>query len=127
MSVTYKALPKVNPQNPAAAPKYYAQVVTSGEITLRQLAKMISEVATVKTADTMAVLEGLLNVVPMVLADGKIVRLGDFGSFNLQVSSDGAATPDELTRNQINKISVKFRAAKEFMIVINNIEFTKIK
>lgn len=126
MSVNYKAVPKKNPGNQTAPPKYYAQVVTSGDMSLRQLAKMISEVATVKTADTMAVLEGLLNVIPMVLADGKIVRLGEFGSFSLQASSEGAPTVPELTSNNITKTTVKFRAGKEFMNVINTIEYKKI-
>jgi predicted histone-like DNA-binding protein len=126
MPVNYKAVPKKNPANQAAAPKFYAQVVTSGDMTLRQLSKQISAISTVSAADTMAVIEAFLEVVPQVLADGKIVRLGDFGSFNLQASSDGAVTATELSRNQIKKTSVKFRAGKEFMKVINTIDFTKI-
>jgi len=60
MAINYKPVPKKNPGNQAAPAKYYAQAVSAGEVSLRQLAKMISEVATVKTADTMAVLEGFV-------------------------------------------------------------------
>ena len=125
MAVNYKAVAKKNPQKQDEAPKYYANIVTTGNLTLRQLAKEISTISTVSVADTMAVLEGLLEVVPKQLANGNIVRLGDFGSFNIQVKSEGADNAKDLSKDQITKTSVKFRAGKEFMQVIDNIEFIK--
>lgn len=125
MAVNYKAVAKKNPQKQQDPPKYYANIVTSGSITLRQLAKEISAISTVSIADTMAVMEAMLEVVPKQLANGNIVRLGEFGSFNLQLSSEGAASAAELSKNQIKKASVKFRAGKEFVQVIDNIDFTK--
>lgn len=126
MGVTYKSVPKKNPGNQTAPAKYYAQVVSGGVMTLRDVAKQISLISTVSTADTLAVLENFLTVIPMALADGKIVKLGEFGSYNLTVKSDGTATEAELSVNQIKKRSVKFRAGKIFMKVINDIEFKKI-
>jgi len=64
MGVNYKAVPKKNPGNQAAPAKYYVQVVSSGEMTLRDLAKQISLISTVSTADTLAVLENFLTVIP---------------------------------------------------------------
>ncbi|MEI8046368.1 MAG: HU family DNA-binding protein [Bacteroidota bacterium] len=125
MSVNYKPVPKKNPSQQAEPAKYYAQVVSSGDLTLRQLAKQISSISTVSTADTMAVIEAFLEVVPQALADGKIVRLGDFGSFNLTASSTGAADAAALSSTAINKVSVKFRPGKEFAKVIDAIEFAK--
>ena len=89
MSVNFKAVPKKNPQLPAEPPKFYAHLVSTGDLTLRQLAKQIAARSTVSAADTLAVLESLLEVIPESLADGKIVRLGDFGSFSLTASSEG--------------------------------------
>lgn len=125
MAVNYKAVAKKNPLKQTEPAKYYANIVTTGNLTLRQLAKEISAISTVSVADTMAVLEGLLEVVPKQLANGNIVRLGEFGSFNIQVKSAGADTAKDLTKDQITKTSVKFRAGKEFMQVIDNIEFVK--
>jgi len=125
MSVNYKPVPKKNPSQQTEPAKFYAQVVSSGDMTLRQLAKQISAISTVSTADTMAVIEAFLEVVPQALADGKIVRLGDFGSFNLTASSTGAADAAALSSTAINKVSVKFRPGKEFTKVIDTIEFTK--
>jgi len=76
MAVTFKAVAKKNPAKQTEPSKYFALAVNSGSISLRQLAKMITERSTVKSADTMAVLEGLLEVVPSALADGKNCTVG---------------------------------------------------
>jgi len=40
MAINSKPVPKENPENPAAPKKYYAQTVSAGDVSLRQLAKM---------------------------------------------------------------------------------------
>ena len=125
MAVNYKAVAKRNPGKPEEAPKFYVQLVSAGDMSLRQLAKQVSAISTVSSADTMAVLEAFLQVVPQALADGKIVRLGDFGSLSLSASSTGAADAKALTQNQVKKVSVKFRPGKEFASVTNAVEFSK--
>jgi nucleoid DNA-binding protein len=42
---------------------------------------MIARMSTISTADTMAMLEAFLTVVPDLLTEGKIVELGEFGTF----------------------------------------------
>lgn len=126
MSVNFKAVPKKNPQQPAEPPKFYAQLVTNGELTLRQLAKQIAARSTVSAADTLAVLESLLEVIPESLTDGKIVRLGDFGSFSLTASSEGVVEAKDLTSHQIKKLSVKFRPGKEFSQHVDNAKVEKV-
>ena len=126
MAVNYKPVPKKNPAQQAEPAKYYAQVVSSGEMTVRQLAKQITAISTVSSADTMAVIEAFLEVVPQALADGKIVRLGDFGSFSLAVNSEGSVDALTLSKNQIKKVSVRFRPGKEFTKVTSTAEFTKV-
>ena len=126
MSVNYKPIPKRNPAKQEEAPKYYAQVMSNGDMSLRQLAKEVAAMSTISTPDTMAVIEAFLEVIPKALADGKIVRLGDFGSFSLSVNSEGAVDAKSLTQNQIKKVAVRFRPGKEFSNVTNAVEFTKV-
>ena len=126
MSVNYKPIPKRNPAKQEEAPKYYAQVVSNGDMSLRQLAKEVAAMSTISTPDTMAVIEAFLEVIPKALADGKIVRLGDFGSFSLSVNSEGAVDAKTLTQNQIKKVAVRFRPGKEFSNVTNAVQFTKV-
>jgi len=86
---------------------------SDGEATLRQLAKRIAEIFTVSSIDTLAVLESLLTVIPSYLLDGKIVRLGDFGSFRLTVSSEGADTEGNFSKDLIKSANLNFRPGKQ--------------
>jgi len=70
MAIQYVVVTKGNPANPTAPKKFYAQARSSGEVALRQIAKEISDMSTVSTIDTMAVLEALLQLIPKHLADG---------------------------------------------------------
>ena len=126
MEVQYKAVPKKNPAKQDEAPKYYAQVVSSGEVTLRQLVSRISAISTLSPADTMAAIEALLEVVPQALTEGKLVRLGDFGSFSLQVNSEGVKDVKDLDRKKIKRITVRFRPGKEFTQVTDAAHLTRI-
>ena len=80
----------------------------------------------VSSVDTAAVLEAFLNVVPDQLADGRIVELGDFGSFRLSVSSEGTEKPEDFTARHITDVRVIFTPGKRFKGVLNNSEFQKI-
>lgn len=125
MPIIYKPVPRWNPARPDLPPRYHAQQVSTGSISLRQLAKLISERATVKTADTMAVLEGMLEVIPAELGNGKIIRLGDFGTFSASIKSDGAETEDKLRSTHINKVNIRFRPGTEFQQMVNNYTFRR--
>jgi predicted histone-like DNA-binding protein len=126
MAVNYKAVAKKNPGDQAAPAKFYAQVKSSGDATLRQLAKEIATISTVSTTDAIAVMEAFLEVVPKALADGKIVRLGEFGSFSISVKGEGAEQAGALSRHHIKKTTVKFRPGKIFKQTIDTIDFKKI-
>jgi len=123
MAIIYKPVPRWNPARKTDPPKYHAQSVNTGSISLRQLAKLISERATVKTADTMAVLEGMLEVIPAELGDGKIVRLGDFGTFSASIKSDGVETEDKLKSSHIHQVTIRFRPGDEFQKAIKSYTF----
>jgi predicted histone-like DNA-binding protein len=125
MAIIYKAVPKKNPLNLAQPVKYYPQVITTGAADLRELAGEISQMSTVSSTDTVAVVEALLNIIPTTLGSSRIVRLGDFGTFSLSVSGEGAATPEEVSSQHIQKLSVNFRPGKVFLEALNKVPFKK--
>lgn len=125
MSVKYNAVPKRDPRDLSAPPKYYPSVVKSGETGLRKLAKRIAEISTVSTIDTVANLEALLIVLPQELADGRIVKLGDFGTFWLRTKTQGSDTPDEVNAKNIINVLPRFTPGKEFKQVLDKINFKK--
>lgn len=117
---------KVNPRAPLEPRKFYGVTKASGEVDVRQLANQISKETTLGTPDVMAVIEALLQDIPGHLADGKIVKLGEFGAYRLTVSGGGAETPEEYHTSMIKKTNLHFRAGKVFSEVLNNVEFRKV-
>jgi nucleoid DNA-binding protein len=88
MAVNYVVIEKGNPTAPK---KFYAQAKSSGELTLKKLGKAISEDSTtVSDTDVLAVLNDLTKVLKRHLENGEIVRFGDFGTFQIAVSSESA-------------------------------------
>lgn len=125
MSVKYNVIERGNPANRESPKKYYPSIASSGRKTLRQIAAQISQISTVSSADTMAVLEALLTVIPQELVAGNVVELGDFGNFWLKANSEGVDTPDTVRATQISTILPRFNAGKEFKKVLASIEFEK--
>ncbi|WP_339794964.1 HU family DNA-binding protein [uncultured Imperialibacter sp.] len=93
MSISFNIVGRKNPIDQSAPAKFYAVVNATGEVNQRDISQEIAERSTVTPTDSMAVVEALLTMIPKMLADGKIVRLGDLGTFYTSVKSQGAATP----------------------------------
>lgn len=125
MTVKFNVVERGKPGDPAAPKKYYPSIHSSGRVTLRQLANAISQMSTVSSADTLAVLEALLTVIPQELSRGNIVELGDFGNFWLRSETEGAESPESVRGNQIIGILPRFNAGKEFKKVLDTIDFVK--
>ena len=125
MSVKYHVREHINPSNPQAPKKYYPSIKASGRCDQRQLAELIAAMSTISTADTMAMLEALLVVIPDELGKGNVVELGDFGSFWLKVNADGAETEADVRATQIRRLMPHFKPGKEFKKALQDIEFKR--
>ena len=125
MPVKFNVIPRKDPRDQNSQPKYYATAKSSGRADTYVIAKSINSMSTVSSVDTAAVLEAFLTVVPEKLAEGNIVELGDFGSFRVSVSSDGAAAAEEVTARSITDVRVLFSPGKRFKQVLDMVEFQK--
>lgn len=125
MPVSFSVVSKKNPSNPSSPPKYYASIKSKGRSRLRKVAQRIGGISTVSSADTMATLEGLLEVIPQELADGHIVELGDLGSFRLSAKSEGAENAESVTARSITGVRVVFTPGKLFKQALAALEFEK--
>lgn len=112
--IYYTLAPKKNVLQPEMPVRYYAIAVSRGTTDLRSIAESISQRSSVSTIDTMAVIEGLLKQIPEELAAGRIVKLGEFGSFSLSITSEGTVSPDEFKPNRISGTKIHFRPGKVF-------------
>jgi predicted histone-like DNA-binding protein len=71
------------------------------------------------------VLTALTEVLAEHLADGKIVRFGDFGAFQVSIGSSGAETADKFHPSLIKSKKVTFRPGADLREMLNNLKFEK--
>ena len=125
MSVKYSVTARKDPRDQNSQPKYYVTIKSKGRTNHLAVAREISKMSTVTSVDTIAVLEAFMNVVPDLLADGKIVDLGDFGTFRVSVSSQGAETAEEVSSSSITEVRIIFAPGKRFKKLMSGTEFEK--
>jgi predicted histone-like DNA-binding protein len=126
MSIKFNVVERANPRDLQAPKKFYPSIQSSGRMSLRQLSQRISQMCTVSSPDTMAVLESLLTIIPQELADGNIVELGDFGNFWLRSNSQGAEEMDKVSASQVTSLMPRFNSGKEFKKALSAADFVKI-
>lgn len=123
--INYNVIERVNPRDVEAPRKFYAVKQNQGIVSVRDLARRISRETMLGIVETTAVVEALLAAVPELLADGKIVSLGEFGSFRLTIQSDGTESPETFNRAAIKGTKIHFRAGKEFANRLSTIEYSR--
>lgn len=125
MPVQYVLIEKGNPSKPEEPKKYYAQAKSSGEITYKTLAKEIASKSSLNAGDVFNVLEVLSQVMNREISDGRIVRLGDFGSLQLSLSSEGVDVAEKFNSSHIKGNKILFRPGKDLKAIMNNLEYKK--
>jgi len=128
MAVSYVLTLKGNPGNPDAPKKYYAQAKARSELTFRKLSKEIAEGSTtVSDTDVLAVLNDLTKLLKRHLDNGEIVRFGDFGSFQVSISSEGVEKADKFNASMIRGGKVNFRPGIDLKEMLATLKYEKGK
>ena len=129
MAVKYVLVERGNPLKPDDKnKKWYAKAKSSGEFTFRSLSKEIAEGSTtVSDTDVMAVLNDLTKILKRHLENGEIVRFGDFGAFQISISSEGAEKEEKFHHSMIKSSKVLFRPGTDLKEMKNNLKFEKTK
>jgi predicted histone-like DNA-binding protein len=126
MSVKYKVLPRKNPQDVAAPEKFYAAAISNGETDMAALAEMIAYQSTLTDTDCFAVLRSLEHNIIKELGQGRIVKLGSLGNFQISLSAVGKVTPEEVTAGDIFKSRILFRPGKRLRVLLGNLSYQKV-
>ena len=125
-TVKYSVIPRINPRDRETEPKFYAQVQTSGDVSMREMCERIEQACTVTKADVYAVLVAMENVIIDALKGGEIVRLGDLGTFQIGVSGKGALTEEDYTPSLIQKARINFRPGIALSGILTSLSFSKV-
>jgi len=128
MPVKYNVVERKNPLDKNSTPKFYAIAKADGEINLRAIAKEIAGGSTtVSDTDVFAVLNDLIKSIARHLNDGEIVKLGDFGTFRLTLSSEGVETAEKVNTSVIKSSKINFRPGQDLQDMLRNIKYEKYK
>ena len=128
MAIKYNIIERKNILKPSEPAKFYASAKADGEISFKAVAKEIAAAgSTVSDSDMLAVLNDLNKLLIKHLSEGKIVRFGDFGSFQVSVSSTGAETEAKFTASNITGNKIQFRPGAELKAMLATAKYEKIK
>jgi predicted histone-like DNA-binding protein len=127
MSVRFKMIPKQN--NLASPPevKYYPCAVSTGEMQLDDLAKIISERSSMSKADCYGVIMALSDVIGQVISDGNIVKIDSLGTFRLVLQGTAAETEDALGKSNIKGAKISYKPSKELKSKIKDITYRRMR
>jgi len=125
MAIKFKVLPRKNPQDVLAPEKFYAAAVADGDVDLDRLAELISYQCTVTETDCYAVLMALEHNIIGELKQGRIVKLGRLGNFQVGISSTGSDTAAEVSATDIRKSRILFRPGKKMRTMLDGVSFKK--
>jgi predicted histone-like DNA-binding protein len=127
MAIQFKAVEKGVPGvTGGGEKKYYACAVSSGVTDLNELIKKIKEKSNFHGVDVIKMIYALEDTIAHELADGKIVRLEQLGSFYSSVSSEGKDSAKEVTPKSITKVKINFRYGKEARNTVADAGFEKV-
>ena len=125
MAIKYKVLPRKNPQDISAPEKFYAAAIADGDVDLDRLAELISYQCTVTETDCYAVLLSLEHNIIGELGQGRIVKLGRLGNFQVGLSSTGSDTAGDVSATSITKSRILFRPGKKLRMMLDSVTFKK--
>ncbi|MDR2817030.1 MAG: HU family DNA-binding protein [Proteiniphilum sp.] len=119
----YRVIERKNPQNPQERGKYYANAVNAGRFTVKQFAKEIAGRSSLTHGDIENVLTNFLDELPTFLKIGMSIKLGDFGTFRLSLSSEGADSPEQFNAGMIKGAKIIFTPGTELKESLNDVKF----
>lgn len=113
-----------NPKDANADRKFYVSTKSSGEVTLEEMSEAISDRCTLTETDVLAALSALQREMIKNLLEGRIVRFGTFGSFQLSLSSVGVEKADDASQNQVKGVRVRFRPGSRIQDNLKLLKYT---
>ena len=122
MTVTYSVVPRKNPAKKDESAKYYAQAQASGELDFEELCEGITSRSTCTETDVRAA----ISEAKRALKAGRIVRLGDLGSLQIGLNSEGAVSVKEFSSSLITAAHIIFRPGKTLADITKILSYQQV-
>ncbi len=113
MAIIYNKVARKNPMDRAQV-KYYASAKTIKLVDEREVANLIAEETTLNPKEAEMALHQLQKVVLRLLKSSYSVKIGDWASFYVGLSSEGVTDPKDVNTKLIKDVHVNCRFGKTF-------------
>lgn len=107
------------PGDKLAKKMYYAKAQADGVVTMDEMAEEISYATSLTDGDVLNVIRAVIRQMKKNLSAGKIVKMEQLGSFQVQVSSTGAEDKKDFSASNITGVSVQFRPGRMVRDVVS--------
>lgn len=94
---------------------------------MEELAEQVSFSCSATPADCYLVIMSLVTEVSNSLERGKIVRLGNLGSFQVSIKGDSCDTPEAVKAQNVTSASILFRPGKKLKTMLKRLVFVPKK
>jgi predicted histone-like DNA-binding protein len=123
----YRLVKRGKPSNPKAPKKWYASPVNAGKLTIKDFAKEIAGRSSLTRGDIENVLNNFLEELPVFLKIGLSIKLGEFGTMRLSITSEGSETETEFSTAKIKKTKIIFTPSTELKRTLKETSFEEVK
>ncbi len=114
MAILVKPVQRANPLKPEEAKKWYVSQVTVAQADETQVAMDLADETTLNPSEAMMAIRQLRKILLRRLLGGESVKLGNWGSFSVTVSSTGVATKEEVNAHNIKGVNLNFQPDEAF-------------
>ncbi len=121
MAILYNRVLRKSPKNKSV--KYYVTPKSIKLLKLRDIAKEVAKNETLSPQEVEHVLNSFVESLQTMLLNGYSVRLGDWASFHITCSSEGAETMDTCRPSLIKTVRARVDFTKEFRQNLQNAEW----
>lgn len=126
MPVKYSLAELRNPLRPEEPKMFYAKAQADGVVTLNDIAEDVSYASSLTDGDVLNSLRGVIRCMRKHLANGRVVSLGELGSFQMQISSRGAYTKEEFNAANIKQAKFQFRPGTMLRDLQRNMSYERV-
>lgn len=123
MSIFLKAVQRINPSHPDEPKKWYPVQYTTKMVDESEVAMLIAEETTLNPMEAAMAIRQLRKVMQRLLLDGKSVKLGDWGTFNVTLNTEGADTREALTAHNVKRVNINFQPGDELKTAMQKADF----
>lgn len=121
----YVVQPKLNPQDRAAAPKFYLTAKAWDHVDRKVLLEDMVRHTSLTVNEAASGIDYLFDSIPRYLQHGLTVQLGEVGYFKTTIRSEGVENIDDATPDKIKSINLKFVPGEKIRKEVRNIPIEK--